>query len=185
MLPEEARTAIETTREPRRRIADAIFVPRWYLALSMLALAALFAAPALVSPNGPALVLVSAVAISLLGLYDVIVTRASGVRVRLHDARDIPRCVHRAQASEWRSHSGAQRPGSCASRSRRQHRSSSGPALLRRSSCCGRAASRRCAPTCARTAVPRDARPDDPPAPAPRYLRGARRGGLGDLRRRA
>jgi hypothetical protein len=85
----DARGAVEIAREQRRQIAEAVRLPGWYWALTGIALFVVFIAPAVVADR-TLLVMVTSACIAVLGLVDVVVTGASGLRVRLHDARRYP-----------------------------------------------------------------------------------------------
>ena len=86
----EAREAIDVAHGQRAGVADRVRAPGWYWALSGAALLAAFLAPAALPTTGSALVVVLAAGITVLGLFDLVVTGASGVRVHLYDGRRHP-----------------------------------------------------------------------------------------------
>lgn len=84
--PESATEALETARRQRVGIAARIRLPRWYWGVYAISLLTAFLAPAFIGSDGSWLVLVSTGCIVVLGFVDVVVSGASGVRVRLHDS---------------------------------------------------------------------------------------------------
>ena len=86
----EARHAIDLAHQQRSAVAARVRAPVWYWAACGAALLVAFLVPAALSNAGSALVVVLAACITVLGLFDVVVTRASGLRVRLYDDRRHP-----------------------------------------------------------------------------------------------
>ena len=86
----EARQAIDLAQQRRDAVAGRVRAPVWYWTVCGAALLVAFLAPAVLSTTGSALVVVLAACITVLGLFDVVVTRASGLRVRLNDDRRHP-----------------------------------------------------------------------------------------------